>query len=83
MARVRRWIATLVLALGCALAGAPVVTLAQDDDVEQEARLEGYGGNMNVKVENDSTGLVWLLFIVMAVISLGVLFKDAKRTHLD
>ena len=49
--------------------------------VKQDARLEGYQGN--VSVSNQSTALMWLLFVFLAVVALISLFKDAKRTHLD
>jgi hypothetical protein len=60
---------------------APSAALAQDDEVKQDARLEGYPGNMSVP--NDSTALMWLLFVFLGVVALAALFKDAKRTHLD
>ncbi len=69
-------IRTLLPAL---LLAAPVA--AQEPEVETDARLEGWPGE--VKVENDSTALAWLFFAFLAVIGLSPLFKDAKRTHLD
>jgi len=60
---------------------APTAARAQDDEVKRDARLEGYQGN--VSVENQSTALIWLLFVFLGVVALTALFKDAKRTHLD
>jgi cytochrome c-type biogenesis protein CcmH/NrfF len=56
--------------------------LAQDaEDKIYDARLEGYG--TNVTLENSSTALMWLLLVVLGAICVGVMFKNAKRTHLD
>jgi hypothetical protein len=47
-----------------------------------EGRLEGY--TQTVRLENSgSTAPYWLLLIGLGVVALIVLFKDAKRTHLD
>jgi hypothetical protein len=69
---------TSILALWITVA-APVA--AQEVEIETDARLEGFNGT--VKVENDSTALMWLFFLFLTVIALSPLFKDAKRTHLD
>ena len=73
-----------VLALGFACAAvfmtaAPV--LAQEDAPKHDARLDGYAGN--VALPSNSTALIWLLFVFLAVVALAAMFKDAKRTHLD
>ena len=63
----------------------PLSLLAQrGGDEEREivdGRLEGYASN--VTLEGGSTGLTWVVFIILTIICLGGLFKDAKRTHLD
>ena len=59
---------------------APAAALAQED-VTRDARLEGY--EPNVFVENDSTALTWLFFVLLGVLALVGFFKNAKRTHLD
>ena len=47
-----------------------------------EGRLEGF--SQGVRLEHTgSTALYWLLLIGLGVVALIVLFKDAKRTHLD
>lgn len=47
-----------------------------------EGRLEGF--SQVVRLEKPgSTALYWLLLIGLGVVALIVLFKDAKRTHLD
>jgi hypothetical protein len=68
----------------CAVVGVlcwPASLWAQEEDKIYDARLEGYG--TNVTLENSSTALMWLLLFVLAALCVGVMFKNAKRTHLD
>jgi hypothetical protein len=61
---------------------APVIVRAADDEsTSYDARVEGYP--QKVQLDSGSTALTWLLFVVLGVLTLAVLFKDAKRTHLD
>ena len=61
----------------------PATVLAQSSSWEgYDARLEGYGGQ-NVTIEGSSTALTWILFLFLAIVCVGVTFKNAKRTHLD
>ena len=61
---------------------APLAALAQEEERELlDARLEGYPSV--VTLEGGSSALTWILFIILALLALGGLFKDAKRTHLD
>lgn len=76
----------IVAALACfaALVASPVAALAQRQQEGPEifdARL--YGFQKNVVLDGHSTALIWIVFIILAFICLVVLFKDAKRTHLD
>lgn len=61
----------------------PLAVLAQDAEEREpiDARLEGYASN--VTLDSGSSAFTWILFIILAVLALGGLFKDAKRTHLD
>jgi hypothetical protein len=60
----------------------PASLFAQDEESKiYDARLEGYGSN--VTLENSSTALMWLLLFVLAAMCVGVMFKNARRTHLD
>jgi len=80
----RRTAARWLIAAVVALPGSLLVSnqaVAQDEEKINDARLEGFNGD--VKVENDSTALMWLFLILLAVVALSPLFKDAKRTHLD
>jgi hypothetical protein len=66
---------------------APGAAMAQDEEETIDARMLGYqddrGQPVNVALEGQSTALTWVLFLVLAVVGLGGMFKDAKRTHLD
>jgi hypothetical protein len=56
---------------------------AQELEVEHDARLEGYGKDEKVAMEDRSTAMTWVGFSFCALIALLGLFKDAKRSHLD
>jgi hypothetical protein len=56
----------------------PALALAQDEPVD--ARLQGYA---NPVVIPGSTALYWLLVLVLAGACVGVMFMNAKRSHLD
>jgi hypothetical protein len=60
---------------------APIVVRADDESTSYDARVEGYA--QKVQLDSGSTALTWLLFVVLGVLTIAVLFKDAKRTHLD
>src|SRR5687768_3676346 len=74
-----RWVVVLLVTL------APATTaLAQRTTDEAEivdARLEGYEGS--VQLPEASSGMTWVLFIILGIVIAAGLFKDAKRTHLD
>jgi hypothetical protein len=66
------------------LAAAPSHALANNSGDEPEpydARIQGYAST--VQLDSSSTALTWVLLIILGVLCLGVLFKDAKRSHLD
>jgi cytochrome c-type biogenesis protein CcmH/NrfF len=78
-ARLFLWTCTAIMVLTT-----PMVALARRPEADRDivdARLEGY--NQTVSLEPKSTALVWMLFLFLAVVGLAVMFKDAKRTHLD
>ena len=74
-----------VLSACCALAllaGAPAAVHAQSaSDETTDARLQGYAGRP--ALEKSGVGPTWLLFIALSIIGCSVLFKNAKRSHLD
>jgi preprotein translocase subunit SecG len=63
----------------------PVIVLAKssedEDTVKMEGRLEGYA--TKVRLDSNSTALTWLMIGFLCAIAIAVLFKNAKRTHLD
>lgn len=59
----------------------PVISFAQELDEKGDARLEGY--QVKARLADSGTALTWLLLLFLAALAVGVLFKDAKRTHLD
>lgn len=59
----------------------PALSYAQELDNNGDARLEGY--SLPVRLAASGTALIWLLFLFLGGLALAVLFKDAKRTHLD
>lgn len=74
-----------VLSACCALAllaGTPAAVHAQAaSDETTDARLQGYAGRP--AMEKSGVGPTWLLFIALSIIGCSVLFKNAKRSHLD
>lgn len=82
MARMKQRLLSIGLGL-IALLLVPAMAMAQSDDSLEpvDARLEGYA--TSVTLESESNALTWLLLTFLAVVCLSVLFKDAKRTHLD
>jgi hypothetical protein len=71
-----------LLALAAACLACPLLAWAADDDVDvpHDARMEGYQLPMALE---GSPALTWMLFAVLAVLCVSVLFKNAKRSHLD
>ena len=75
----------LTLYVTVAVVLAPVIAFARstedEDTVKLEARLEGYTNT--VRMTSGSTALTWLLIGFLSAMAIAVLFKNAKRTHLD
>lgn len=61
------------------LAATSTGALAQEE-VAVDGRLEGYPTKVTI---DGSTALMWILLFVLATITISVLLKDAKRSHLD
>ena len=55
---------------------------ADDTDITHDARVDGY--RPPTALQNPSSEYTtWVLFLFFAIVAVGALFKDAKRTHLD
>lgn len=61
----------------------PTPARAQDEDQPPiyDARVQGY--SKTVQLPSSSTALTWLLLVVLGGVCVGVMFIDAKRSHLD
>ncbi len=62
----------------------PVLSFASSVDGEKEmydARIENYAKSM--QLDSGSTAISWILLLFLAVVCIGALFKDSKRSHLD
>lgn len=82
--RRRRFPAAVLAAILLAGSAAPALAARPEEDREiVDARLEGYGNNVNVTLPSSSSGTTWVLFIFLAVVASVGLFKDARRSHLD
>ncbi|MGD0388563.1 MAG: hypothetical protein ABSC42_06360 [Tepidisphaeraceae bacterium] len=62
---------------------APLSAMA-DDQPKYDGRLDDYGGNGGRNVTLDGgTALSYFVWIGLGLVGLLVMFKDAKRSHLD
>jgi hypothetical protein len=72
----------ILAALATPLVFSAVSSAKGEESPELEARYEGY--KEGVRLESPgSTAPYWLLLAGLGVVALIVLFKDAKRSHLD
>ena len=85
-----RWLLVMLVAAG-GLFASPGTVRAQDDDDDRtvlDARIEGMSekgddvANLKKQVSGGS-GLYWILLVFLGGLTAGVLFKDARRSHLD
>jgi hypothetical protein len=68
----------------CSLIGPMLATpgvARADDDLKNDARLEGYEGKTVVLDAGSAPS--YLLLFALGVLCLSVMFKSAKRSHLD
>ncbi|HZZ43083.1 MAG TPA: hypothetical protein VFE58_09100 [Tepidisphaeraceae bacterium] len=62
----------------------PAMTFARQYQEEREivdARLESY--EKVISLPGSGTALLWLLLLFLTGVTVAVMFKDAKRSHLD
>lgn len=78
--RIRPLLVGLLMSIA-ALTATPGNAVAQENELNHDARLEGYKDS--VALEEGNLAMTWLGFGVVSVIALLALFKDAKRSHLD
>jgi hypothetical protein len=78
----QRFIATCMMIFSLSFSStARAAGLEDEEPPLNDGRTEGY--NQKVQIPKPSTALVWLAFMALTVVSMGVMFKDARRTHLD
>jgi hypothetical protein len=78
----RSWLAAMMLAVTLLATAMPTPARADDDEpFVYDARVQGF--SKPVQLPSSSTALTWLLLIVLAGACIGVMFMDAKRSHLD
>lgn len=80
--RFKKSLAAILLA-GSFIACNPHQAIARnEEEVEHyDARVQGYDPDMELK--SSSTGMAWMLMVCLGVVCVAVIFKDAKRSHLD
>lgn len=77
---VRRF--AIIIALStCYLMPVSAARAADEEKGPTEARLENYPSK--VTLEESGTALTWITFLVLAGLTVGVMFKNANRSHLD
>jgi hypothetical protein len=64
-----------------AFSSAAQATSTTEADPTHDGRTEGYV--QSVQVEGGSTGLLWILFAFLTVVSMSALFKDSKRASTE
>jgi hypothetical protein len=74
--RLMRWFWGIVMVLLT-----PAMAVAQSQEELPESRLQGY--SVSVTVDSAPGVINWLLILFLTAITVAVLFKNAKRTHLD
>jgi hypothetical protein len=60
----------------------PGVAWADDAIVRSEGRLQGYASSVTLQEPGSYFGS-WLMLLVLGTLVMLVVFKNAKRTHLD
>jgi hypothetical protein len=76
----RKLIAAGVLAITLSLSSAARAADPNDTDLTHDARTEGYQGKTQI---DGNTSLLWVVFVVLAILSMMALFKDSRRARTD
>jgi hypothetical protein len=79
---IRKYVAGGLLAV-LMIAAAPQSAHASSDEDEThyDARVQGY--KPDVELKSGGSGGAWMMLVLMGVVCVSVIFKDAKRSHLD
>jgi hypothetical protein len=69
------WIAFIAIPAG--------VVRADDDTPVEDGREMGYPGTINPHIKGSSTLGAYFLFFFLMLVTVGVMCKNANRSHLD
>jgi hypothetical protein len=83
---IKKYIAAFVLGVSLIACSTPSALAEHgpgkiDDPDHYDARVQGY--DPDVELPAASSGFCWVMLIFCGVICVAVIFKDAKRSHLD
>jgi hypothetical protein len=78
---VKKFVATFLLAMSLVSFMPHAAMAGDDEDSHYDARVQQY--DPNVELKSSSTGGAWMMMLLMGVVCVSVIFKDAKRSHLD
>ena len=80
----RKALAAALLAVSFAVC-TPHSSYAKPDDSDPDSHYDGrvMGYDPDVELKSGGNGFSWLLVVFMGALCVGVIFKDAKRSHLD
>lgn len=81
---VRKFTASLLLAISLITAvphSAYADKVKIEDDAHYDGRVQGY--EPDVELPSASQGMNWFLLLALGTVCIMVIFKDAKRSHLD
>jgi hypothetical protein len=81
----RRWFHTVSLAvIALMISLAPIIAMANavngEEDVRPDGRLQGFNGTVTPE---GGSSLTYMFFVVLVLITAGICFMNAKRSHLD
>ena len=78
----KKSLAAILLAVSFVAATPHSAMATREEDIEHyDGRLQGY--DPDVELKSSSTGMAWILTVCLGVVCVVVIFKDAKRSHLD
>jgi len=97
IAGMKQWLAMILCAIALAVGPAGTARGADEEEKKPDARVEGFvkpapAGSedpsraiesVQVAVKSNSTAMAWIVLMAIAVMCVGAMFKNAKRTHLD
>ena len=78
----RRYLLAAVIAIMViGLPAKPTFAASSSDREVVDARLEGY--TPDVTMQGTGVATIWFIAVGLGILCLGVMFKNANRSHLD